>query len=256
MRTFGEWMAYYRHQSIDPQNGKHLTQKRVLDLLAEYDPTQLYTPGQLSKWESGERKISWQLRDRLLAFVYVFAQCQGLKSKEEANEFLASGGYAPLDEDDLEQLPFEGFEYEKDKEEGVDEDGIYQYLKDIIDDLRGQLEASKGAEQKLLDLEQKRLRSIANISQTQRKILELVPTSTPILLGGIFEQIEAKGEYIGEMSTKEVMLRLHELMYLELVGRKRNANNKWIYWRLEPELKISKPNIDPNRTESDQTSGR
>lgn len=234
-------MAYYRHQSIDPQNGKYLTQKRFLDLIAEYDPTQLYTAGQFSKWESGGRKISWQMRDRLIAFIYVFARCQGMKSKEDANEFLASGGYAPLNKEDLNKLPFEGFEYEE--EEEIDEDGIYQTLKEIIDDLRSQLEESlqisKEAEQKLIGLDQKRLRSIANISQTQRKILGLIPESPPILVNVIFERIQAKGEYIGEMNTKEIMLRLHELMYLELVSRERNENKKWVYWRVEPALKLS-----------------
>jgi hypothetical protein len=246
LKTFGEWLSFYRRQSIDPKRGGPLTQQRVLDLLAEYDLKQMYAPSQLSKWESGERKISWQNRETLIALIYVFAQCQGIKTKEEANNFLDTGGYASLSHQDLKLLPFKGFEPGKEASEltlpnsnsDPQDDAFQNSLKEIVVQLQNQLKNSKGAERRLIEIENQRLQSIANISQTQRKILEFIPKSSPVPAKLIFNQIKAKSEYVGEMTIKEFMLRLHELKYLELINRKKNAEDKWVYWREEPSLKL------------------
>ena len=105
METFGTRMVFLRKNSEDPQTQGPLTQSRLADLLNDYDHTLLFSKTQISNWEKGRRNIPLHQRSLLVGLIYVFTTCGGLSEKEAADAFLQSGGYAPLTDAEIKQLP-------------------------------------------------------------------------------------------------------------------------------------------------------
>lgn len=85
----------------------------------------------------------------------------------------------------------------------------------------------------LAKIEQQRLESIIRLSLTQRRLLAAIP-ETPTLVVDVIELIQEEVPSLKGVRKKEMILRLHELRYLGLIDRRRNSDDKWLYWRKEP----------------------
>lgn len=81
-------------------------------------------------------------------------------------------------------------------------------------------------------IERQRLESIIRLSGTQQQLLRAIPeTPTPVV--EMINLIEEEIPSLKGVRKKEMLLRFHELRYLGLIDRYRNADGKWVYWRKE-----------------------
>ena len=85
----------------------------------------------------------------------------------------------------------------------------------------------------LAKIEKQRLESIIRLSPTQRRVLDAVP-ETPTLVVDVIDLIQEEVSSLKGVRKKEMILRLHELRYLGLIDRRRNLDDKRLYWRKEP----------------------
>lgn len=229
MQSFGEWITHYRHASRDTQKGSRLTQSRLAELLNEYDDTLIYTKTQISNWEKDKRTIPLDKRPLLIGFIYVFTTCGGISKLDEANDFLQSGGYAPLTKDEVESLPNKKLYW---NQPSKTETHSLLTIAGILSRLEKQAEDNEKLKNVLAEIEGERLRDIANISQTQRRILEVIPyQATP--LDDVFAAMHQISS-LEDVRIKELNLRLHELRYLGLIARRKDPQYRWLYWREIP----------------------
>lgn len=105
-KSFGEWLRYYRRQSTDPERGGLLTQERLAEWLAREPNCPEVSHATVSLWENDRATIAIQDRSILAGLLRVLHRCGGLKTVEEANQWLWAGGYRPLDRN--EQRIFAG----------------------------------------------------------------------------------------------------------------------------------------------------
>ena len=102
-KIFGKRLKEYRSKSKDPNSGKSLTQKEVLNLLFEL--TGCDEPlNKLSYWENGEREIGKDNRIILIGLIKVFYVCGGIEKVEQADRLLLVGNYAPLSEEEKKEV--------------------------------------------------------------------------------------------------------------------------------------------------------
>ena len=184
MKAFGKQIAYHRRECRDPEKGGALTQSRLAELLQEYDETLIYTKTQISNWENGKRVIPLDKRNLLIGFIYVFTTYGTLKELDTANAFLQTGGYAALTDGEVNQLPEKQLFWKKKlakSNEMLEEDGEEQDSQTLltIAGILKELEKQSGDNEKLegvlAEIESQRISAILNLSQTQRKILEVIP---------------------------------------------------------------------------------
>ncbi|RPI28118.1 MAG: hypothetical protein EHM70_17065 [Chloroflexota bacterium] len=97
-KHFGEWLRYYRLRCIDPKKGGKLTQQGLGELLGTELGIEGYTGAAVSDWERGESQINKDNRPVLASLIKVLHDNGGLKTPAEADKFLLSGKYSPLDE--------------------------------------------------------------------------------------------------------------------------------------------------------------
>lgn len=102
--AFGHLLYKYRRQAKDPEMGGQLTQERLAELLESYAELPGYTGVRVSNWERGGAKgetIRHDHRGLLVGLIRVLHQCDGIKSLQEANEWLATGDYRDLNEAEI-----------------------------------------------------------------------------------------------------------------------------------------------------------
>ena len=104
MSEFGLKLSMYRRNAQDPKRGGPLTQSRFVELLEEVDAQLVYTPPTVSRWETGDRKISPDNRLLLIAIIQVLLNCNGMRTIEDGNDLLSAGYYMDLDLAEIAQL--------------------------------------------------------------------------------------------------------------------------------------------------------
>lgn len=105
--AFGKLLQEYRLRSRDPVDNGRLTQERLGELLGEVAGLPTYSHVDVSRWETGGKKgrvIPHEDRLLLLGLIRVLHQCGGIRSKEEANDLLESGGYKNLGADEVSSI--------------------------------------------------------------------------------------------------------------------------------------------------------
>lgn len=245
-KSFGEQLAFYRRQCNNPQKGGSLTQSALSDQLHLFDNSLLYTKVQISHWETEKRSIPFENRVLLQGLIYVFIKFGGVKSKNEADQFLLSGLYAPLSPTEIKSIINQAEALNSDinlfnqilKASNQAEDNSLSTMPGVIKELYKHIDDNRKLTATLLKMENQRLIAIANLSNTQRAILEIIP-HTPIELDQLFNDMRIKIPKLSNVRIKELNLRLHELRYLGLIDRRKNEVNQWLYWREEPRSLIS-----------------
>ncbi len=99
-QTFGEYLKKHRRNSRDAEQGGNLTQERLAELIGRRTGDYTYpSASTIAYWESDKNlpDVS-KRRNVLIAMIGIFIESKGLESLEDANQFLASGGYAALNE--------------------------------------------------------------------------------------------------------------------------------------------------------------
>lgn len=99
-------------------------------------------------------------------------------------------------------------------------------------EIRNNMENFEQLRAALDKIEKQRLESIIRLSGTQQRVLKAIP-ETPTLVVDMINLIEEEIPSLKEVRKKEMILRFHELRYLGLIDRRRNADGKWVYWRKE-----------------------
>ncbi len=98
-KNFGDCLKYYRENTQDRQrNRKSLSQKRLAELIGERLGIQSWPyPQTVSDWERNKYQPSANDdRPTLLAILGVLVEHEGIKTIEDGNILLSSGGYASL----------------------------------------------------------------------------------------------------------------------------------------------------------------
>lgn len=105
MTVFGDRLRMARRKARDPQGGGGLTQERLAERIGERGATPGFpTPGTVSNWECGRSQPGGHDRRTLCTIVEVLLEGGGLANAAEASALLASGGYAPLTEHELQAI--------------------------------------------------------------------------------------------------------------------------------------------------------
>lgn len=100
--TFGAQLRYYRREAKDQEQGGPLTQSKLANLLSREG--HVYSDAMISHWERDKIQISHTDRQLLLALIRIFQQHGVIQDQAEANNFLITGKYSPLDEKESNQL--------------------------------------------------------------------------------------------------------------------------------------------------------
>jgi hypothetical protein len=125
--------------------------------------------------------------------------------------------------------------------------GRFSRVEDLLIEL-GDAQASDSLlEEKLTELERKRVRWLGRISTSQVELLSLIPHA-PIEVGALWQRAKA---VIPECGRIEFRFRLHELEWLELVARKKGGEPgaDWWYWRVLEGRPPGDDTINPRQTE-------
>ena len=102
-QSFGFLLRQYRNKSIDPQNGRRLSQEALGRLIGKELGTQYgYSAQAISDWERDRSQIHKDHRQVLLAIVQSLQNCGGLTSPGEAEALLAAGNYRSLTRSEVE----------------------------------------------------------------------------------------------------------------------------------------------------------
>lgn len=102
---FSRRFAQYRKKTIDPGRGQCLTQERLAEELQKFSPLlESYSHVTISNWERGVSPIPKDNRDVLTTLVAVFHAYGGIDDLAEAKEWLYSGNYRELDEDEIGRI--------------------------------------------------------------------------------------------------------------------------------------------------------
>lgn len=96
---FGALLKQYRQRAIDPQEGGYLTQARFIELAKL--PISEQT---LGHWENGRRSIKQTDRFILTTIVGALFKYGGIITLDEANEFLETGLYSQLTQEEIEEI--------------------------------------------------------------------------------------------------------------------------------------------------------
>ncbi len=105
MNEFGQWLRFYRERCHDPATRRgRLSQARLGELLGEKMGIDGYSGAAVSEWERGRSKINADDRLVLVSLVQVLRERGGLQTLTEANTFLMSGNYRPLDADEQRRV--------------------------------------------------------------------------------------------------------------------------------------------------------
>ncbi|MCI0562713.1 MAG: AAA family ATPase [Nitrososphaera sp.] len=103
MSEFGKLLREYRKKCLDPERKRPLTQERLAILLERASGVG-YTAAAISEWELGNSQIHKDDRRVLVGLVKVFHDCDCLLTLQEANEFLRTGNYGALNEEEQHKI--------------------------------------------------------------------------------------------------------------------------------------------------------
>ena len=103
---FGWLLQKYRRRARDPLRSGKLTQERLAELFAEEVGIN-YSRGAISDWERGKSQINKDDRTVLVGLVTVLYRCRGITRLDQANDWLATGNYRPLDKAEREGVAAE-----------------------------------------------------------------------------------------------------------------------------------------------------
>lgn len=230
MDTFGEKMSTIRRNCTDPHKGGLLSQEKLVELVEALDGSVVISKSLVSSWERNTRKISLKKRPLLIAIISILAQCGGISTISEADKFLRSGNHASLKPDEIEQIPHPNFQSVKVEEKPTVDPLEGLGLASVLQLLHTQSEDIKKLRKIISEIETSRKEAIANISSTQRRILELIPYR-PVPIQELFAAVYRYVDQEEEMRIKEINMRFHELRYLGLINRKKDEKHGWLYWR-------------------------
>lgn len=101
--SFGRLLSYYRRQTNEPERGGYLTQKKLADLLGSEEGL-IYSHTMISNWERGHTQISLTNRATLIGLIRILYKYKGIKTIEEANKLLFTGGHRPLDSGEEQKI--------------------------------------------------------------------------------------------------------------------------------------------------------
>ncbi len=105
MNEFGQWLRFYRERCHDPATRRgRLSQARLGELLGEKIGIEGYSGAAVSEWERGRSKIDADDRLVLVSLVQVLREHSGIRTLTEANTFLMSGNYRPLDAEEQRRV--------------------------------------------------------------------------------------------------------------------------------------------------------
>ena len=103
---FGEQLRIFRRNTIDPLRGGALSQERLADLLSE-DCGIIYSRAAISDWERGKGHIHKDSRGILSSLISILHACGGIRSHQEADEWLETGNYRRLDSKEIAKISAE-----------------------------------------------------------------------------------------------------------------------------------------------------
>ena len=104
-QSFGFLLRQYRNKSIDPQNGRRLSQEALGLLIGQNLGTQhSYSAQAISDWERDKSQIHKDHRQVLLAIIHNLHACGGLATPEDAESLLAAGNYRSLTEAEVASI--------------------------------------------------------------------------------------------------------------------------------------------------------
>jgi hypothetical protein len=104
-QSFGFLLRQYRNKSIDPQNGRRLSQEALGLLIGKDLGTQhSYSAQAISDWERDKSQIHKDHRQVLLAIIHNLHTCGGLATPEDAETLLAAGNYRSLTEAEVTSI--------------------------------------------------------------------------------------------------------------------------------------------------------
>ncbi len=110
--------------------------------------------------------------------------------------------------------------------------GELDTIKGILLHFSKDYQGNKKLSERFAEVEEVRALRIERISKTQKKILSFISTE-PESSMEIFKRVYKEIPSLEFAREKELHLRLHELRYLGLVGRKKViGNSDWFYWRV------------------------
>lgn len=101
MASFGDLLRTYRLRSFTSGKTRALSQEQFAELLAEAIDIEGISGSTISNWERGKYQIHKDDRRILVGLIKVFYQCGGITSAAIANEFLLSGNFRPLNQNEL-----------------------------------------------------------------------------------------------------------------------------------------------------------
>jgi hypothetical protein len=104
MSAFGDLLRQYRERSINPADGKKLSQQQLTDLMGAEIGIESLTGATISNWERGKYSIDHNDRLTLTRLIKTLHTCGGIRSLAEANALLAAGNYRPLDDDEIRAI--------------------------------------------------------------------------------------------------------------------------------------------------------
>ena len=105
MTAFGDKLRKFRQASNDPERlSRRLSQERLGQLIGYEMGDYGYSGAAVSDWERGESIINPQDRNVLIAIIKVLHKCDGLRTLDDANQFLDAGNYSALNPDETKAV--------------------------------------------------------------------------------------------------------------------------------------------------------
>lgn len=106
MLSFGRQLQVFRNACRNPQGGGLLTQQTFATLLqSELGLLEWPRFQTISDWERDQKRLdAYTDRNVLVVILQVLARCDGLPGSRSANAWLVSGGYAPLNAQEIQQI--------------------------------------------------------------------------------------------------------------------------------------------------------
>lgn len=103
--SFGFLLRQYRNKSIDPQNGRRLSQEALGVLIGKDLGTHhSYSAQAISDWERDKSQIHKDHRQVLLAIIHNLHACGGRAKPADAEALLAAGNYRSLTEAEVASI--------------------------------------------------------------------------------------------------------------------------------------------------------
>src|SRR6266540_5484015 len=103
-QTFGDFLCFFRGQTIDRRKGKPLSQEQLGILLTDQLGL-IISRNKVNNWETNKISPHPQ-RDRelMVAVVEILKKHNGIKSLDDANQLFEAGNYQALTDQEINQI--------------------------------------------------------------------------------------------------------------------------------------------------------